>query len=64
MQRNFLESPLLCLPTEPRFMIYDFAMDSFSENWQHDDSLGWDRLSISRASRQLFAETAHDYFNR
>jgi hypothetical protein len=56
-------STLLCLPTELRFIKYDFAMETFSGKYLHDDYLDWDRLSLSRASRQLFAETAHDYLD-
>ena len=61
-QRNQLHSPLLRLSAEIRNKIFNIALDLSARSWQHDSYFHWDRLNLSRASRQIFAETAHAYF--
>lgn len=38
-------------------------MDTEYQHLLHEDHYNRDRLSLSRTSRQLFAETAQEYFN-
>ncbi|KAI4685519.1 uncharacterized protein J4E84_006247 [Alternaria hordeiaustralica] len=61
-QRNQRQSPLLRLPAEIRNKIFDLAQELSARSWKHDSHFYWDRLELSRASRQIFAETAHAYF--
>jgi len=61
-QRNQLHSPLLRLPAEVRNKIFDLTLELSARSWQHESHFHWDRLDLSRASRQIFAETAHAYF--
>jgi hypothetical protein len=50
------------MPAEIRNRIYDFTLDLQSGQIDHDDYCDWDRLYLSRACRQIFAETASPYF--
>jgi hypothetical protein len=61
--QNQTTSPLLRLPPEIRNRIYDFTLDLKSGRIQHDDHYDWDRLELSRTCRQIYAETAADYFD-
>ena len=45
-----------------RYGIHDLVAD-FSPQVVHDDYPTWDRLTFSRTSRQIFAETAPSYFS-
>lgn len=58
---NQYYSPLLRLPAELRNKIFDLALELSANSWQHKSGLHWDRLHLSRTSRQIVAETAH-YF--
>ena len=50
------------MPSEIRNRIYEFALDLQSKQLHHHDKYDWNRLNVARASRQLFAETADNYF--
>ncbi|KAH6879058.1 hypothetical protein BKA58DRAFT_453270 [Alternaria rosae] len=58
-QLNQYHSPLLRLPAELRNKIFDLALEISAKSWQHKPDIHWDRLHLSRTSRQIFAETAH-----
>lgn len=62
-QSNQLASPLLRLPAELRNRIYDLALDLHTSDL-HEDHVTWERLSLAQSSRQLFAETAPQYFEK
>jgi hypothetical protein len=62
-QLNAVNLPLFRLPAEIRNQIYGLVMDTDYQHLLHEDCFDWDRLSLSRTSRQLFAETAQDYFD-
>ncbi|KAF2831299.1 hypothetical protein CC86DRAFT_137468 [Ophiobolus disseminans] len=60
---NQHNSRLLRLPAEIRNRILELAMDIDGPAPSlHDEYPLWDRLDVSRTSRQIFAETAHRYF--
>ena len=65
MERNQQNSPLLRLPTELRFMIYEFALDIGAAHVKltHDDYPDWDRTNLCYASRQLWADVSRDYYD-
>ncbi|KAF1912278.1 hypothetical protein BDU57DRAFT_522466 [Ampelomyces quisqualis] len=49
------------MPLEIRNSVYELAIGTVDPKL-HIDNLSWDRLSFSRTSHQIFAETAARYF--
>lgn len=59
---NQIDSQFLHMPAEIRNRIYALALDVRGGIY-HYDHLDWDRLELPRTCRQIFMETACDYFD-
>ncbi|KAF2831297.1 hypothetical protein CC86DRAFT_401838 [Ophiobolus disseminans] len=60
--RSQQHSPLLRLPAELRNRIYTIAIELDISLYFHTEVLDWDRLHLYRTCRQIYAETAPQYF--